>query len=339
MAGGEGEEDGLVGDLAAEDHLSVPRISTSLKFAELFTLFDHDKDGFLKGDEMRHFALALPGALPGVRDIEKVPQGLLSQLTKISTRETFQQILLADQLDDERIESMEDYALSLYGGTLSKERQADRRQAKTKRLVKARKIVDEAIAKLRNGASSINLSGEKIGDAGVALLATALPQSKLAWLNLKSNEIGDAGAEALAKVLPQCGALQSVGLGSNKIGDAGAEALARALPQCKALKWMILSSNEIRDAGAAALANVQCGWVQELFLSSNQIGDSGAVALMNALNASALTTLNLPSNRIGDSVKSELAKMSDDGGYFFHADKVLLDPFFNRNGKTINIYT
>ena len=102
---------------------------------------------------------------------------------------------------------------------------------------------------------------------------------------------------------------------------------------------MILSSNEIRDAGAAALANVQCGWVQELFLSSNQIGDSGAVALMNALNASALTTLNLPSNRIGDSVKSELAKMSDDGGYFFHADKVLLDPFFNRNGKTINIYT
>ena len=325
---------------AAEDRVDPPRLSASAKFAELFALFDHDKDGFLKGDELRHFAVALPGALPNVHEIEKVPHGLLSQLAnKLSTRESFQQVLLADQIDDEMIESMENYAMALYGGTLSAARLADKHRAIKERADKARKVVQEAIEKLQSGATSIVLNGENIGDAGVALLATALPQSKLEWLQLNSNGIGDAGVEALAEVLPQCRAIQSVSLQSNEIGDAGAAALAQAIPECKKLKWLILTSNQIGDAGAVALADARCGSVQELFLSSNQIGDVGALALLNALNESALVTLNVPSNRIGESVKSEMAEISDDEGLFFQGDKSPQKPFLNRNGKTINIFT
>ena len=143
----------------------------------------------------------------------------------------------------------------------------------------------------------------------------------------------------MAKVLPQCRAIQSVSLQSNEIGDAGAAALAQVIPECKNLKWLILTSNEIRDAGAVALADARCGSVQELFLSSNQIGDVGALALLNALNESALVTLNVPSNRIGESVKSEMAEISDDEGLFFQGDKSPQKPFLNRNGKTINIFT
>ena len=74
--------------------------------------------------------------------------------------ESFQQVLLADQIDDEMIESMENYAMALYGGTLSA-LSWNKHRAIKERADKARKVVQEAIEKLQNGATSIVL-GEKV---------------------------------------------------------------------------------------------------------------------------------------------------------------------------------
>ena len=64
--------------------------------------------------------------------------------------------------------------------------------------------------------------------------------------------------------------------------------------------------------------------------------DAGALALLNALNESALVTLNVPSNRIGESVKSEMAEISDDEGLFFQGDNRRRT--LSRNVKTIFIH-
>ena len=74
---------------------------------------------------------------------------------------------------------------------------------------------------------SLNIWGNKIGDAEAASLA-ALTQ--LTSLNLGGNEIGDEGAASLAALTQ----LTSLDLWNNKIGDEGAASLA-ALTQLTSL--------------------------------------------------------------------------------------------------------
>ena len=157
----------------------------------------------------------------------------------------------------------------------------------------------------------------------------------LGKLELKGGKIGDVGVITLAKVLAQCSSLKELILDENDITDACVTTLFQVLPQCDSLWKVSLSSNRIGDAGAVAAADilVQCEDSPiHLYLSSNEIGDPGAVALMNVLPKSALTCINLGSNQISASVKSELSKMSSgvemDGSA----------PVSNKNGQKILIW-
>ena len=54
-----------------------------------------------------------------------------------------------------------------------------------------RKVVEEAIAKMKAGEIELSLSGNQIGHMGATALAAALPSSKLVELWLSGNQIGD----------------------------------------------------------------------------------------------------------------------------------------------------
>ena len=141
--------------------------------------------------------------------------------------------------------------------------------------------------------TSLNLRGNKIGDAGAVSLAGL---SQLTSLNLAHNKIGTAGATALAALTQ----LTFLDLSCNWIGAAGATALA-ALTQLTSLD---LSWNVIDDAGATALAALT--QLTSLNLAHNQIGTAGATALA-ALTQ--LTSLDLRSNQIGNTGAAALAAL------------------------------
>ena len=108
--------------------------------------------------------------------------------------------------------------------------------------------------------ANLNLSENKIGDAGLAALADACAKGALAQvtiLNLGLNQIGDAGLSALADACAK-GALAKVtklSLERNKIGAAGVTALASACAKgaLAQVTTLDVSCNEIGDAGLAAL--------------------------------------------------------------------------------------
>ena len=81
----------------------------------------------------------------------------------------------------------------------------------------------------------LRLTGNQIGDAGVAALAEVagkLPQLK--YLNLSGNQIGDAGVAALAEVVGKMPQLNGLDLGANpNISQQAKDALKAALPNCR----------------------------------------------------------------------------------------------------------
>jgi len=109
--------------------------------------------------------------------------------------------------------------------------------------------------------NALNLSNNKIGDAGCAAIADAASQGALRVLKdlmMLHNSVGDAGMGSLAKVMGD-GALNdlvSINLSSNEVADAGAAALAAALRtgNHKKLKMIRLQANKIGEAGMNSLA-------------------------------------------------------------------------------------
>jgi len=107
-------------------------------------------------------------------------------------------------------------------------------------------------------------------------------------LDLSHNKIGDAGARAIAENLKQ---ITSLSLWNNKIGDAGARAIAENLKQITSLD---LWNNQIGDAGARAIAE-NLTQITSLSLWNNQIGDKAVAAIGQHLTG--LVTLDLKSNQ------------------------------------------
>jgi len=108
------------------------------------------------------------------------------------------------------------------------------------------KFIEEALAKMANGETSLELGRHQIGDVGAIAIADALPQSKLTSIYVHDNEIGDVGASKIAEALPQS-ELILLYLRGNQIGDVGASKIAEALPQSK-LAELFLVDNQIGDA-------------------------------------------------------------------------------------------
>jgi uncharacterized protein (TIGR02996 family) len=129
------------------------------------------------------------------------------------------------------------------------------------------------------------LNHVELMNAGVGnRVAVALARSPLMarlygpQLNLSMNRIGDAGAKALA----ECEHLARFGellLRENAIGNAGAKALA-ASPFVRNLTYFDLWKNRVGDAGARALAASEyLDRVRDLSLRDNAITAGGASAL------------------------------------------------------------
>ena len=88
-------------------------------------------------------------------------------------------------------------------------------------------IIDLLKKSIATGDPCLDLSYERLGDAGILLLSRMHDLSHLTQLNLSWNELTSKGVVALA----QCGSLTNLTvltLDANKIGDDGLHAIAES---------------------------------------------------------------------------------------------------------------
>ena len=147
--------------------------------------------------------------------------------------------------------------------------------------------------------TSLDLTGNNIGDTGAQAIAESLNMARLTSLSLGSNNIGVAGAQAIAGS-PNMESLTSLNLGGNRIGDTGVQAIAGS-PRMARLTSLSLGGNKIGAAGALAIAgSLNMESLTFLNLMFNNIGDTGALAIAGSPNMARLTFLNLVINNIGE---------------------------------------
>ncbi|WP_341792955.1 leucine-rich repeat domain-containing protein [Rickettsia endosymbiont of Ceutorhynchus obstrictus] len=164
---------------------------------------------------------------------------------------------------------------------------------------------------LRNGATTLNLHDNNIGEGGAKELAEALKSNNsLTSFSLSSNNIGEGGAKELAEALKSNNSLTRLDLSSNNIGEGGAKELAAALKSNNSLTSLYLWENKIGEGGAKELAAAleSNNSLTYLDLRGNKIGEGGAKELAEALKSNnSLTSLTLYSNNIGEGGAKELA--------------------------------
>lgn len=147
---------------------------------------------------------------------------------------------------------------------------------------------------------SLNLAGNALKADGLRSLANALVDGvPLDMLDLSGNELGDAGVAQLVPVLRN-GPLQRLSLALNNIGVGGVRTLATAIAARTAgdglaaldLDWNALGADGVQQLGPAlrgahALADIS--------LAGNRLGDDGAQRLadlvLNGPGGGALSTL------------------------------------------------
>ena len=123
--------------------------------------------------------------------------------------------------------------------------------------------------------------------------------TRCAALQLSCNKLGDAGVTTLAALLADGGLprLDYLGLYRNDVGDAGCVALARSLAHRSVddcLSALLLNSNLVGDEGLLALAAAArtgaLSCLEKLCLSANRIGDRGVDGLSRAASQPRTST-------------------------------------------------
>ena len=97
----------------------------------------------------------------------------------------------------------------------------------------------------------LNLSMNRVGDAGLATLADSEDLLRFGELVLRENRVGDAGVEALA-ASPFAANLRYLDLWRNRLTDRGAVALAES-PHLGQLRDLNVRDNLLTDVGRAVL--------------------------------------------------------------------------------------
>lgn len=162
---------------------------------------------------------------------------------------------------------------------------------------------------------SLNLSGNRFSDKGIAAIATRLLTNEwLKGLNLGGNPvIGAQGAITLSVALSFNTSLLLLNLGGCNMGDAEVSTLVSGLETNPNLSKLYLCSNSIGNLGASALATVlrkaACP-IERLWLGNNKIQDSGVNIIAEAVSYNArLQWLDLSVNAITDNSAIPLVSM------------------------------
>jgi uncharacterized protein (TIGR02996 family) len=137
-------------------------------------------------------------------------------------------------------------------------------------LLGARRVLPELVrGSLLAGLTALHLTGGRLGDDGVRLLASA----------------------------PAITGLMTLRLGDNALSDAGVTALSQSLHLAR-LTTLVLRDNAIGDGGAWELAHAKgLSRLMTLDLAGNEIGPSGLAAVRSAPRLKALTDLDVTDQR------------------------------------------
>ena len=154
--------------------------------------------------------------------------------------------------------------------------------------------------------SSLTLSNNPLGDAGVTALSDALVAGgapQLSQLRLRSVAMRRAGLKAFAAALASIPLLTVLDVSGNGFGDEAARVLAGSLRHTPALTALFARGNLIAESGISALADAlltATPLLEKLDLRYNRIGDPGAMALAHTFSAGlrSLTGLDIASAEI-----------------------------------------
>ncbi|MCI4395252.1 hypothetical protein PGIGA_G00178210 [Pangasianodon gigas] len=138
--------------------------------------------------------------------------------------------------------------------------------------------------------TTLDLSGNKLGDSGVKSLSALLknPHCKVKKLWLCYCDVSNEGCAALTSALRSNPShLRELYLSGNNLGDSGVKCLSALLknPHCK-LETLRLCNCDLSDEGCAALTSAlrsNPSHLIELYLSGSKLGDSGVKCLSAGL--------------------------------------------------------
>lgn len=155
----------------------------------------------------------------------------------------------------------------------------------------------------RKNIISLDLTNNNIEEKGVGYIAQALNSDCAYKLNLTRNKLGDAGVAALSRNLRGLVTFNNINLSFNNIGEAGAQHVGEIITKHR-IRELDLSNNDLRVGGAEHLANFLKGnrTLIRLSLASNHLHDEGAKIVLSSLleTQNNIQNLNLSSNSIGD---------------------------------------
>jgi len=151
-----------------------------------------------------------------------------------------------------------------------------------------------------DGLNVLNLSYNKIGDAGAKEIAAALKLHTLSVLDISYNVIGPGGGTDFGKMLRHNEHLTTLGFGNNKIGDVGGHDLFDSLttPLYESEEVMMKKAKVYEEGGVVDdIGEAFNCCLTSLDVSCNGLGQESAKRLVGVLQVNlVLTVLNLDYN-------------------------------------------
>ena len=135
-----------------------------------------------------------------------------------------------------------------------------------------------------HGVTELNISGNNIGDKGIALTSASLrTNTTMSRLNISECNMSDDVAESLARALTVNKTLQELYVSYNNISDTGIAHISTALETNTTMRKLHISSRDMSDDGAESLARPLTvnKTLQELHVKS--ICDTGIAHIATAL--------------------------------------------------------
>ena len=155
----------------------------------------------------------------------------------------------------------------------------------------------ESLVRALASLQKLYISSNKIGDNGIAHIATALKtNTTMRTLDIRNCGLSDEGAESLARALAVNRSLQKLDISNNEIGDNGITHIATVFQTNTTLRTLDISHCSISDEGAVLLARALAvnRSLQVLNINYNKIGDNGVAHIATALQTNCtLKKLNV----------------------------------------------